>query len=255
MIERAVHLPPRGRRQAALVERFRGGVRALAGKFGQDLAELLRAGVGLLAYGLDALLPHLGGERLRTVRIAQLHAARLGGRECRLGALRDLGALLFGDGRIDVQHERVGVRDLGNDERHALRHQAGDERDVARQAVELGHDNRASVERRPLQRRLELRPPVECIGTLGGLDLGEGLGDLVAFGRTETLDRGLLALKAETGLPLFLGRNPDVGDNGLAHANLNNERFAVLWIALEHSSSLAAPPHMPNLKPHMPKLT
>ena len=130
------------------------------------------------------------------MRITQLHAARLGGRECRLGALRYLGTLLFGDRRIDAEHERVGVRDLGNDERNALRHQARDERHVSGQAIELGHDNWTSVKRRPLQRGLQLRPPVECICTLGGLDLGEDLGDLIAFGRTETLDGGLLALKA-----------------------------------------------------------
>ena len=47
------------------------------------------------------------------MRVAELDAARLGGRESRLGAFRDLGALLLGDRRVDVQHERVGVRDRG----------------------------------------------------------------------------------------------------------------------------------------------
>jgi len=41
----------------------------------------------------QGLLLHLGGERLGTVRVAELDAARLGGRESRLGAFRDLGAL------------------------------------------------------------------------------------------------------------------------------------------------------------------
>src|SRR5258708_40073089 len=70
-------------RQAALVERLRGGVRALASELGQDLAELLRARVSLPAYGLDALLPHLGSERNRTVRVAELEDARLCGSEHR----------------------------------------------------------------------------------------------------------------------------------------------------------------------------
>jgi hypothetical protein len=61
--------------------------------------QTLRARVGLPAYGLDALLPHLGSEWNRTVRVAELDAARLGGRESRLGAFRDLGALLLGDRR------------------------------------------------------------------------------------------------------------------------------------------------------------
>ena len=74
-----------------------------------------------------------------------------------------------------------------------------------RQPIELGDDNRAPVDRRPLQGRLQLRPALERIGALGRLDLGEGLGDLVAFGRAEALDGGLLAFKAETGLALLLG--------------------------------------------------
>jgi hypothetical protein len=47
------------------------------------------------------------------------------------------------------------------------------------------------------QRRLQLRPALERIGPLRGLDLGENLGDRVALGGAETLDRGLLALEAE----------------------------------------------------------
>ena len=46
------------RRKPALVECLRSSVRALAGKFGQDIAKLLRAGVGLLALRLGTLLPH-----------------------------------------------------------------------------------------------------------------------------------------------------------------------------------------------------
>ena len=205
MTERAVHLPPRGDGSPRSLSAF-------AVAFALSPANSARISLSCCARAsacwrtrLDALLPHLGGERLRTVRIAELDAARLGGRERRLGALRDLGALLLGDGRVDVQHERVGVRDLGHDERHALRHQAGDERDVAGQPVELGHDDRAPVGGRPLQRRLELRPALERIGALGGLDLGEGLGDVVALGGAEALDRGLLAFEAEAGLALLLG--------------------------------------------------
>ena len=72
------------------------------------------------------------------MRIAKLDAAGLGSGQSSPGALRDLGALLLGDRGVDVQHERVGVGDLGDDERHALRHQGPDERDIAAQAIELG---------------------------------------------------------------------------------------------------------------------
>ena len=205
------------RGQPAIIEGFRDGVGALASEFGlgQDLAELFRASVGLLALRLNALLPRFGGEWFGTVRIAKLHAARFGRGQCCLGALRDLGAFLFGDGRVNVQHERVGVRDLGDDERDALRHQAADERYIAAEPVELGGDHRAFVGRRAVQRGLELRPPFQCIGALRGLDFGIGLDDLVAFSGAEALNCGQLAFKAETGLPLLLGANADVGDNWL----------------------------------------
>ena len=170
MIDRAVHLRPRGDGRPRSLSAFAVAFALSPAKSDRISPSCSRA-VGLPAYGLDALLPHLGGERLRTVRIAQPHAARLGGRECRLGALRYLGAFLFGDGRIDVEHERVGVRDLGNDERNALRHtplRATGDRAWPRQSG-IGKAPR------PLQRGLQLRPPVECISTLGGLDLGEDL--------------------------------------------------------------------------------
>ena len=141
MIDRAVHLPPRGDGRPRSLSAFAVAF-ALSPAKSARISPSCCARVGLPAYGLDALLPHLGGERLRTVRIAELHAARLGGRERRLGALRDLGALLLGDGRIDVQHERVGVRDLGDDERHALRHQARMNRRRGRRsslATTIGH--------------------------------------------------------------------------------------------------------------------
>ena len=82
-------------------------------------------------------------------------------------------------------------------------------------------DHRAFVGRRAVQRGLELRPPFQCIGALRGLDFGIGLDDLVAFSGAEALNCGQLAFKAETGLPLLLGANADVGDNWLAHVNLS----------------------------------
>ena len=142
------------RREPTAVESLRGGVGALAHELGQNLVKLLRPRVGLPTQRLGCLLPRLSRERLRTVRIAELHTASLGGSKRRLRAFRDLGALLLGNGRIDVEHERVGVRMLGHDERDALRHQARDKGYITRQAVQLRHDNWASVERRPLQRGL-----------------------------------------------------------------------------------------------------
>ena len=59
-------------------------------------------------------------------------------------ALGDQPALLLGQRRVEVQHEWIGVgAEFGDDERHALGHKAGDEGDVAGEAIELGDDDRA----------------------------------------------------------------------------------------------------------------
>src|SRR4051812_16278875 len=59
--------------------------------------ELLRAGFSLLAQHFSTLLLHLGGEWLRTMRITQLDAARLGSRQRLPCALRNFEALLLGN--------------------------------------------------------------------------------------------------------------------------------------------------------------
>ena len=112
MIDRAVQLPPRGDGRPRSLSAFAVAF-VLSPAKSDRISPSCCARVGLPAYGLDALPPHLRSERNRTVRVAELDAARLGGRESRLGAFRDLGALLLGDRRVDVQHERVGVRDRG----------------------------------------------------------------------------------------------------------------------------------------------
>ena len=95
----------------------------------------------------------------------------------RLGALRDQPPLLLGQRGVEVQHERIGVAaEFGDDERHALRHQAGDERDVARQPVQLRDQDAALRGLGRSQRGCELRPPVERVGALAGFGL-DVLGD------------------------------------------------------------------------------
>src|SRR5262245_32983132 len=65
--------------------------------------------------------------------LAELHPARLRCRQSGLCALGDEGALLLRQGGVDVQHERIHVRaEFGDDEGHALYHQAGYEVNVAR---------------------------------------------------------------------------------------------------------------------------
>src|SRR5450631_1264907 len=70
------------------------------------------------------------------VRVAQFYTAYLGRCQRRLGTLRDQRALLLCQGRVDVQHERICVpTQRRDDERHLVRHKAGDEADVAGQPI------------------------------------------------------------------------------------------------------------------------
>ena len=81
--------------------------------------------------------------------------------------LADHRALLLRHRRVDVQRERVDVAaQRGDDERHPLRHQTCNERDVTAEPVELGDGNFAPGLLGRLQRRLQLRPPVERIAPL-----------------------------------------------------------------------------------------
>jgi hypothetical protein len=114
-----------------------------------------------------------------------------------------------------VQGERIDVpAQRGDDERYALHHQAGNERNIARQTIELGHSNRALGLLRRLQCPLQLRSAVERIGTLAGLDLGK-LGDhLEALRSSEGGDRLALRFKTEAGAALLLGGRAIVGNEG-----------------------------------------
>jgi hypothetical protein len=60
-----------------------------------------------------------------------------------------------------VQNERINIRaKLRNDELHAVGHQPGDEMNVARQAVQLGHCNGALSTARFCERSGKLGPAV-----------------------------------------------------------------------------------------------
>ena len=86
---------------------------------------------------------------------AKLDAARLGCLQRFLGTAADHLALLLRQRGVNVQHERIDVpAQRGNDERHLLRHQAGDECDIPRQSVELGHGDGSLGLLRRLQCRL-----------------------------------------------------------------------------------------------------
>ena len=88
-----------------------------------------------------------------------------------------------------MQHEGVGVEaKLGDNERHSVRHEAGDEGHIAREAVELGDNYRALCLARASKSRRQLGPAVERIGALSRLDLDMLANDLDPLGLREPLD-------------------------------------------------------------------
>ena len=73
-----------------------------------------------------------------------------------------------------MQHERIGVAaEFGDDERHALRHQAGDERHITEQPVELRHQDAALGGARGGEGGRELRTAVQSISSFARFCLDE----------------------------------------------------------------------------------
>jgi hypothetical protein len=83
------------------------------------------------------------------------------------------------------------VKDIG------LADQAGHKRHVARETVELGNNDRASVGASNGQRCRELRATVQGVGALAGLDLDELGGQHKALGLGEPDNNSSLGLDAE----------------------------------------------------------
>jgi hypothetical protein len=79
--------------------------------------------------------------------------------------LADHPALLLGESRVNMQGEGVDVAaERADNERHPLRHQAGDKHDIAAEPVELGDGDFTLGLLGRLQRGLQLRPAIERIG-------------------------------------------------------------------------------------------
>jgi hypothetical protein len=94
--------------------------------------------------------------------------------------------------------------------------------DVAGEAVELGDNDSAAYQTRLRQRGFELRPAIQCIRPLAGLDLLKLAGKLDPLGLGEASDRLTLSVEAETRLALLSCRDPEIRDGALEN------RFALL---------------------------
>jgi hypothetical protein len=99
-----------------------------------------------------------------------------------------------------VQHEGIRIHaELGHDERDPLGHEPGNESDVARETVELGHNDGALACAPCSQGSGKLWPPLECVRSLAGFDLDELGGQLEALSLGEALDGSLLGFDAVKG--------------------------------------------------------
>ena len=149
-----------------------------------------------IGFGLGA--GHCALTHVVEARIAEHNTASLSGLQCLARTLRDQRPFLLGERRIEVQHERVGIgAQLGDHERHLVRHQAGDEMHIARQPVELRDGDGALALARLGERRDELWPAIQGVRALAGLDLGELGGDGEALGLGERGDGRALRLQAK----------------------------------------------------------
>src|SRR5262249_18775482 len=101
--------------------------------------------------------------------------------------------------------------EFGDDEGHAVLHQAADVVDVAGEPIELGADDRRLDLARKFDRGVELRPGI-IRTTLG---LGERFEELERLGCAEPRECSLLGLEAETAAALLLCRHADVSNRWL----------------------------------------
>ena len=127
-------------------------------------------------------------------------------RECGLRTLRYQPSLFLCQRSIVVQQERVSIRTkLGDDEWHALGHEASNEGHVAGKPIELGHQDRTLLCPPRGQRCGQPRPPFESVGALPGLRLDELGGNGEAFRLREPDNGRPLGLDAETRAALAFG--------------------------------------------------
>jgi hypothetical protein len=104
-----------------------------------------------------------------------------------------------------MQHKRVGVAaEFSHDERHALGHQPCNERNIAREPIELGNQDAAFGRAGGSEGGCELRAAVERVGAFAGLRLDELGDDGEAFSFGEPGDRRALRFDPEARALLLL---------------------------------------------------
>jgi hypothetical protein len=171
-----------------------------------------RQHVGRVTVRLGLYCAYSDFPRLGKLGTSELHAASLGPRQCVSRPRGDHRALFLGKRCEQVQDKRINVHPkLGNDELHALSHEAGDEVYVAAEAVELRHGNGTTAAAGLCEGSGKLWSAAKGVGTLAALDLYKLADSLKALGRRKALKGLALRLDPEPGAALVCRGYPDVG--------------------------------------------
>jgi hypothetical protein len=150
---------------------------------------------------------------LREPGAAQLHPPRLGCCQSSLGARGNHRALLLGERCEEVQDEGINVwPKLRDQERYAVRHEPGDEMNIAAEPVELGHGYRTASAAGFRQSGSKLWPTVEGVSALAGINLHKDLEQLKALRGGEAGERFALRIKSEPGATLGASADTHVAD-------------------------------------------
>ena len=95
-----------------------------------------------------------------------------------------------------MQHVWIDIgTKLGNNERYAMYHEPADEVDIPGEPVELRDRDRAFALPRHVESAGQLRPELECVGSLTGFNFGKFSDDLEPVRLREPLQRVALGLK------------------------------------------------------------
>ncbi|GGI93403.1 hypothetical protein GCM10010914_30020 [Deinococcus wulumuqiensis] len=123
----------------------------------------------------------------------------------------------LGDGGHDVDGEVVGFGHVDGDEADAGFHEAGDDGDVAGEAVELGDEEDPTNSAGVAKGGFELGAPAL---PRAGFDLGEFEDDLKVLTASVSQNGSLLSFETQAALTLFGGTDSVVGDGGGGHGGM-----------------------------------
>jgi|GEM_PF-5634518 len=147
-------------------------------------------------------------------RVAEFAPACFPDCERSLGALGDEPPLLLRQRGVEVKHERVGVAaKFSDDERDTLGHQASNEGNITREAIQLRDHYAAFSGLRGSQCGGEVRASVESVGTLACFGFNVLSDDAELFGFSETANIRALRLDPKSRALLLPSRDTVVGNS------------------------------------------